>query len=150
MADYEAADYYDANDYSESLTCTSPEAALKDVIEALVDGPGADYAALITEHGPFPVQAYARRAIPDNELVAIASHLSESFAEHIDDEYGDPDGGSCFPDSVLADWEQKVVPLLRQALEQAHIWACEKCGKRTYSAQEVDVMMRAYCPEWFA
>lgn len=149
MADrYDAADFYDASDDPENLRCETDIEA----IEALLDSwtePNCDMATVIAEHGACTVVAWARRQVSDAELERHADFLAEAFSERIDDEYANPDGKPCLSDGVDAELRAALLPVLRAAVTRANIWACEEVGRRSYSAEEVDAMMRDENPDWF-
>lgn len=147
--DYDAADFYDASDNAENLHHESEIEAIEDHLDGWVF-PGCDMRDIIAKHGACTVVAWARRTIPDREIESHADHLAESFAERLDDEYGDPDGVyPCLPDARLETLKAALVPVLRAALTPQCIWACEEVGRREFDAEEVEAMMRKENPDWF-
>jgi len=146
--DFDTADFYDCRD-SETLTCES----VTETIEGWLDGflaPGCDTSAIIREGGPIEVTAFRRTVIPDPEIKHAAEDAAERAEEILAEEYADPDGdGSIFPKEARAVLEESIAAALRVAMKTADIWACQKCGKRTYSVEEVEKMMRDENPDWW-
>jgi hypothetical protein len=145
---YDKADYYDASGNPEALSHSSPEEAIEHMLNSWAE-PGCDMRKVIAEYGACTVVAYARRRVEDSELEHRARWLAENFAENFDDDHGSPDGDETFPDAVLKTLAEGITKLLRQAVDEVDVWACEECGAREYSSEETETLMREHCPEWF-
>lgn len=155
---FEGADYYDCADNAEHLEHGTPVDAIAayvyDWAEVMPDKP--DVAKFIAEEmtlqertlGAFTVTAYARMVITENDLRTAAEMAAEYALEQLDDEYGDPDGGYATEDApLLAD---ALLPTLREWVkEHFHVWNCKRVAQRTYTAAEVDALLREHRPEWF-
>lgn len=144
---YDGADYYDCND-AESLTHETESEAIEYLLDSWAT-PDCDMVALIKEHSPITVTAYRRAEIPEAEWVARALHAAESILEGLDDEYGDPDGRHALSKDEMS-LGAALDPVIRSwCKEHYQVWQCNPCGKREYSAEEVEAMMREENPGWF-
>lgn len=144
--EYDKAEYYDASGDPESLSHSSPEEAIEHMLNSWAE-PGCDMRALIAEYGACTVTAYARAVITDEELARRAVGCTENFAENFDDDHGGDD--PTFSTEALATIATGMANLFRAAVDASQVWACEKCGKREYTVEETEAMMREHCPEWF-
>jgi len=147
MSDYESADYYDATDNPEHLTYSSPEEAIAYMLDGWVS-PERDIRDVIAEHGACTVVAWARKELSDADIMALAAQAADDFCERLDDEYGGPEY-PLLEAAELRALAEKLAPIFREAVEATTIWACEECGRREYTAEETEALMREHCPEWF-
>jgi hypothetical protein len=137
---FDNADFYGCMD-EEELHATTVEEALALRFDML----HPDWSLILTD---VTVTAYRRKRVPDAELKSHAESLVEDFFERIGEEYGGPDGHD-FSAEEERRLVERLVPILRQSTREAQLWACEPCGTRTFSAAEVEAMMRESNPEWF-
>lgn len=145
MADaYDTATYYDCCD-SEEYSAESPAAALADYYDGWAD-PTADIAAVLRGRPPLTVTAYVRAAVPARWAQRMAERLAEDVAEDYCEEYGPPDGLEEVQVELLG---LALQPALEDWLKEMPVWSCEKVGQRTYSAEEVERLLREERPEWF-
>lgn len=145
---FEGAKYYDATD-GEVYTHTTPEAAIEEVVDGLT-GRGSeseDVAVLIRRRGAIKVTAYSPRTLPDSEIAAWASRALEFVEEAFGEEYGDPEGSSATGEAEAL---PAFVAAVRAYVEHSSVWSCEEVGVRVYTAAEVEGLMRALNPQWFA
>jgi len=149
MADnYENAYYYDCRE-SEDLSHSSPEEAIEELIDQAYEK-DKPIEQTIADCCPIEMVGYVRKKIDLRHGEHYVDNMLESLEEEWGEEYGDFDG-----DVMPWKKEQRVTvtkefySLMEKHLKDAHIWQCDPCGKREYSEDEVLVMMREYCPEWF-
>lgn len=142
---YKNADLFDCCD-SEELTYDSPGEA----IEQLLDGEfekGEPIVDCIARLSPVTVHAYKRVKVREEWIAKEADSEIECLWEHFLDEFWHPHDP---PDvDVSAELRAAAAAMVRLAVEQWDVWKCEPAGKRTYSAAEVEAMMRDQCPTWF-
>lgn len=148
--DYNSALYYDCCD-SESYAHETPEGAIAHYLEQ-DQAPDVDTVALIARHSPIEVTAYVRAEIHPRWPGRMADQMIEGLAEDFGEQYGGRDDGkSGIEEEALkafgAALEIQIAALVE---EHATVWACRAVGKRTYSAAEVEALMREYSPAWFA
>lgn len=118
------------------------EEMAEDRFAAVLDG--------IKRAAPLTVHAYVRATV---DLSKYGIDLAERLAELLDEdeEMAHPDGDI----SVLEDVDMKALAeAIGKAVApfsaQAKPWHCNDAGKRTYSADEIEAMMRKEHPAWFA
>lgn len=143
---FENADYYDCRD-SESLSHETVSEAIEELFDCWA-APDGNMSELIKELSPVTVTAYHRREISDAEWSHVALHAAEAILESLDEEYGDPD------DHVERSQEQSLAATLAPVIrdwckENYQVWQCRSAGKREYTAEQVEAMMRAENPDWF-
>lgn len=144
MTDYDTAEFYDCRD-SERYEHESPLAAIEEYLDCFAS-PGCDMVAVIRERSPITVTAYERETVTDDWIWSTARNLAEFLVDGWEEDYGDPDGSGEFDEKDVA---MGLEPAIREIIAGATVWRCEKCGERTYSAEEVEAMMREARPDWF-
>lgn len=144
-----AADYYDARD-SEDLTHESIAEAVEEYLDCFIDRDREPIDA-IREHAPIEVTAFRRRSVDGGWIEGTARTCLEHAAEAWGEEYGDPDGGDEFDEADYDRALPAMAAVLRDFLDKdgPTVWACSPVGKYSYSAEEVEAMMRAHRPDWF-
>ncbi len=147
---FESADYYDTGD-PEELDHETVEGALEYWLDGY-GGPGSRAADDIRSHAPVTVVAYRRQQITPLHLHRLADDLAERAREQLSDDFGGPEGDlPGFSNDAQAElahtFEVALVELVRS--REIHSWQCEEVARRTYSAEEVEAILRASAPEWF-
>ena len=110
---------------------------------------GESLAATIKRVCPITVKAFNRMEVDEAWITRLAGCLMERVAEDFSEEYGDPNGETKFTDAEIARQIEKLMPWLRETLSLATVWGCEEVARRIYSAEEVEAIMREWCPEEF-
>lgn len=103
---------------------------------------------------PLTVYAYKRMVVTPDWVHAQALHLAEVLRDQYceefagDDENGDDENGaiSLAQQNAESAIEGVVAAFVEAA---APVWSCEQAGKREYTSDEVEAMMRVANPEWF-
>jgi len=111
---------------------------------------GESLAATIKRVCPITVKAFNRMEVDESWIKRLAGLLTERVAEDFSEDYGGPDGETEFTDAEIARQIERLMPWLRETLSLATVWACEEVGRRTYSAEEVEAIMREWQPGEFA
>jgi len=90
------------------------------------------------------VHGYARDALPSaSERRAWAESLVEQLLAWIDDEYGDPDGGTEHETEPAC--VDIALEMVDKALEGYVVWRCHKVCSRTV---DVKAWVKEHCPDW--
>lgn len=142
---YENADYYDCL-ASENFSQESPEEALGAYLDAWIVRGNHDVHALIRECESITVVGYRRDTVTEEWVRSVALHFCDELIDAWEEDYGDPENGAEFKRQDLA---AKLGSVIRGAITGVQVWRCSPCGERTYSAEEVEAMMRKCCPHWF-
>jgi len=136
---FDVADYYDCDDTAEELTHSCPEEAIEYQLSNTADA-GDTWEQMIESCAPVMVYAWKRTQLDPKwcEREAkwfVERHLPESW---VDNEYGDPDGSDddIFGEGLVA----KIAAVLREHIKPEDVWACERCGEREYSAEQLREM----------
>lgn len=141
--------YYDCCD-AEQLEHESPEDALMERFDDWCAGDMSHLRAAFAALCPIEVVEYRREVVADDWIIREATWLAERLSERFSEDYGDPDGyHDGFAEAVIVDAASKLVPWVKETVAHGTVWHCKRVGSRTYSAEEVEAMLRPYCPEWF-
>lgn len=144
---FPAGKFYTCYD-PESLTCTEPEEAIEQYLDADLN-PRMTVAEVVAciRARPVTVTAYNPTEISDKLIENWADSLVESLGEMFSDEHGDPDAGCCdaFPD----DADKTMLETVRSIIRRSHVWSCEAVGKVTLSPDQIEELMREHRPDWF-
>lgn len=148
---YDTATYYAVRDPDE-LTWHEEWEAISDALDVYLE-PGVDVEAVIRKlfHDGITVTGYIRGTISDAWFTRAAKRCAELLGELFDEDelLGNPD------DRALTDAKEKAVadallPVIReQVTKHMTPWHCNKCGARTYTADELIAMARENEPDWF-
>ena len=140
--------FWDVSD-ADRLTHTSPEEAIVEYAEECyeADVPVLDWIKRVC---PIEVSGYARKTVDPGFIASLAEDAVEHFTERVDEEYGDPEGDM----DLFSQEEQKAFCMglqlvFAQALSKATIWQWEVVEKRSFTAEQVESLLRSDCPEWF-
>ena len=137
------ADYYDARDVEE-LSHDSIAEAVEDVVDSWCER-DCDVSEVIRECAPIAVTAFRRGEVTDTWIARESDILMEILAEHWVEEYGgNPDGDE--PESAPGD---TMLATIRAFVAKQKVFPCVRAGEYTYSAEEVEAMMRKHNPHWF-
>jgi hypothetical protein len=145
---YEDAAYYDCLG-SERLEWETPEEAIVAQFECcLIDGATID--AEIKEAGPIIVTAYKRQSVGDDWIERMLTRVAEDVEERWDEDFGDPEGDADnFAEEARELFKKELKPVLARLIEKADVWACDTCATREYSPEEVRVILKDSCPQWW-
>lgn len=143
---FELCEFYTCRD-PDQLSLSTPEEAIEENLDGWL--PDGDAAKAILGHGPITVTGYSPCTVPDGVVKTLAQTALELIDERLGEDFGDPDGGSMFSKEQTEAAVALLLPAVRKVCDNANVWACEKVATRTYSPEEVLVMMREHCPEWF-
>ncbi len=148
LPEFPEADFYDCG-YAERLSHKSVEEALEEFVDGWLS-PDCDVVKILHEDvGEVTVQCFKRGVIPEK----VKEHLTKYMLDQLDEwyaneEYADPDGGG----RNVAAMEAAVKPM-RAAVDAylgaTEVWSCDQTATVTLTPEQVEVMLRAYCPEWF-
>jgi hypothetical protein len=140
--------FWDCRD-SERLEHDCPEDAILDLLDVNYDKeiPPLDQ---IRNLCPLEVKGYAREEIEPKFIRGLAERATENFIESIEEEFGDPEGDH----PLLSPEEQKSLIIglqlgFAQALSKAKVWRCKVVETKTFTAEEVETMVRESNPGWF-
>ncbi len=140
--------FWDCRD-AENLTHSSPEEAIEEYLDYLYE---KDVSLLdqIKKICPLKVTGYAREEITPEFISGMAHRFAEKFTEEIEEEYGDPEGDH----PMLSPEDEKSLPVafqlaFSQILAKATVWRCKVVETKTFTAEEVETMMRESNPSWF-
>lgn len=138
--DFDSGEVYDCAD-DETLTHGTPEEAIVDLFANNL-GPHDDVRAEIERLAPLTVTAYESRKIPEPWLHSIADRLVEQVDEWIWDEYGGEDSDTVFDDAAVETLTKLARELMNEASNRANVHPVRKVGKRTYTADEIEAILR--------
>lgn len=143
------ADYYDTDD-SEELEHDAIEDAVADRLDCWAT-PDCDMLALIREHSPVKVKAFRRTVVSDQWIAATAHAALEAIADRFaEEEFSDPDGGDNGLGAAAINASlPTMIAAVREFIARGIVWGCTEVGRYSYSAAEVETMMRVHNPEWF-
>ena len=114
----------------ERLTHTSMDVAIESIID---DSPISDLPETIEVCG------YAYR-VPN--VTKIADYVIEHLLEHLDEEFGDHDGG--YTDSTDS-IKEAAEELVTTTLEEFTVWACDLVTRKTLNVKD---WIKENRPEW--
>ncbi len=147
---FDSATYYDWKD-SESLSCESVEECLERWLDDNYEK-GVNVREQIKRDCPIKITAYERKPIEPSDLQSTAESLVEQAQEWFAEEFGDQDneipGWNADVDKELAAGFAEVMARVFAARE-IESWQCEQVGARTYSAEEVEKILREHEPSLF-
>lgn len=143
---YDSADYYSCID-SEEYSHESPEEALEYFLDGQLD-PGCDTEAVIRACGPVKVTGFKREAVEPDWTSRLSERLVDQVNEAWSDEYGNPDGPG-LPHDAEAFLATRFKEALDLIIAEQTVWACDECGARTYSVEEIIELMKEHRPDWF-
>lgn len=145
---YNNADFYTADRDAERLCHLTPGAALEEAFDC--EDFRRDVPKLIREHSPITLTAYVRDQVTEQDLLRHAAWYADHLLEQLDEDYGDPDGEPT-SDEVGASLATAILPVIRDWVRQRYtVWRCHSVGTRTYSADEIEAILRDRRPGWFA
>lgn len=147
----ESTDPFDTATY---YTCESPEelehesadAAIYSYVEKCTGGKGV--AEWIRENTPLEVSAYVREEVSDDWLDATAHGLAKNFSNDYGNEYGCGDT-TPITGAKLDNLASTIREALGEAVVETPPWNCNEVAKRSYSAEQVEKLLRESDPEWF-
>jgi len=151
MADdaFDNADYYTCRS-TEFLTHADVEDAVVEYFEYDIDSDDDTILDAIKDACPLEVLAYSRQVVPDAEISANLERAVESLVENLDEEYGDPDGDEGADKKAQDALVEQLAPLVQQWVKDHYsVWACKQVASKSYSAEEVEAILREHSPEWF-
>lgn len=119
--------------HPDRLACESPEEAIVEFFDEMTE----DAVSRAENFCPLTVTRYVPMKI--TTVQSQAEYAAEAFQEHLDDEYGDPDGstGDTLPKGAYKRLVSDLVDAFARAAATADVWMCEPAGERTFSADEV-------------
>ena len=125
---------WDCDDYErDHLQHEDDDAAIEAYLDGLDPLP-----ATVEVHG------YARDALPSvKQRKAWADSLVEQLIEWIDDEYGDPDGGT--EHETEPECLNIALEMVDKALEGYVVWSCHRVCSRTV---DVQAWVKEHRPDW--
>jgi hypothetical protein len=140
-------DFYSCSD-PETLTCTEPEEALEQYLDGDLD-PKMTVAEVVASirARPITVTAYKPMEISDKQIETWADRLLETLAEDFSEEHGDPDGGP--GDGFPSDAEKVLREAVTSIIRRSRVWSCAVVGKVTLTPDQIEELMREWCPDWF-
>ena len=138
-------DFWACQEDAEQLDCSDEDEAIAEYLVNLLTPKMTAAEVLAAVSGPVEVYGYTRDAGPsEREKDSWVSALIEQLFEWIDDEYGDPDGGT------ISENEPACVVIAREmvdkALEDYVVWRCSKVCTKTVTIDEA--WIKANAPEW--
>lgn len=144
--EFDKASYYTCRD-AEVLTCETAEEAIVEYFEYDAE-PNCRILEDIKAGCPIDVMAYTKQSVTG--VRAYLEDSIESMIESLDEEYGDPDGDTGADGDAMAVLVDQLTPIVQQWIKDHYsVWACERVAKKTYSAEEVEAILRESNPEWF-
>jgi hypothetical protein len=144
----EGAIFYDCL-ASERLTCSSIEEAIEIYLETVFEA-DMGILELIQKYSPILVTAHKRMQISENWYQNIGNSALELIAENFSENYGDPDGGyDGFDREAFLDSRPLMIEAVKRFVSHGDIWACVTIGERSFSALEVENLMREHREDWF-
>jgi hypothetical protein len=147
MKKFEEAAYYTCDDDAEELSQETPAEAIVDWMDRMADG--QPIAEQIARMFPLTVYAHARDKVTEAWMHAQADSLAEDFEEQFGQEYGDPDGDTNITKDSRAALAMAFNVAIAQLVKVTPVWRCSQVAERTYSAEEVEAILREHVPEWF-
>jgi len=146
---FDSAEFYDCFD-SESLTHGTPEEAVEAWVDFWMDR-DADITAVIREHAPCTVTAYRAEEIGEKWIQGLAESLLKRTEESLVEYFGNPNDydDECISDADLKACLPAMVCAVQRVVSHFHVRRCEPVATRTLNADQIEAMMREYCPYWF-
>jgi hypothetical protein len=139
--EFNQADYYSTDPDVEQLTCDDPDEAIREALEY-----GAEPLDALS---PLTVYAWRRMTISAASRMGLAEYLVEKLEDHLsDDDMSDPDGDSCLSKEDREALTAEAFALVESFAAKAHVWGCEKCASRVFSAEELAAWVRENEPDW--
>jgi hypothetical protein len=105
--------YYSCNVYAECFHITDPDEAVLERLGYITDLP---LPSIVTVH------RYAPRKVREVDINEEAQYCLDTVIDHLDDEYGCPDEGSC----GTAEMKAILVEAVRKVVERYKVWTCEE------------------------
>jgi hypothetical protein len=145
--------YFDCRD-AEEYTHSSPEEALEEYFDLHYDK-DVPIIDLIAKHAPITMTGYDREPVSEAWMQGTAESLHESLEEIFGEEFGDPDGQwlqhreRADDNGAGAKVRATLIDAVRAAVASWDVWRCVAVGKKEYSAEEIEAVLREQCPEWF-
>jgi hypothetical protein len=142
--------YFDCRE-AEEYTHSSPEEALEEYFDLHYDK-DVPIIDLIAKHAPITMTGYDREPVSEAWMQGTAESLHESLEEIFGDEFGDPDGQWLQQrerDGAGEKIRRALIDAVRVAVASWDVWRCVAVGKKEYSAEEIEAVLREQCPEWF-
>lgn len=134
---------------AETLTLESPTEAIHEYLDSMYD-PKADILTTIARCCPLTVTGFAPVDVDERWITSLAANAVERFVEHVEEEYGHPNGDvQQVTDEKRDALEVAVRTAFLAAVKDLRPWLCKKVESRTYTAEDVEAILRADCPEWF-
>lgn len=130
----------------EQLSLESPEEAIVERFDREDMDP---LAVILAKRCPLTVKGYAPVDLDFDWVESLSERAVEMFEESINDEYGDPDGDSQIDTPKREALDVAIKAAFRAAVEGMRPWSCEVVETREYTAEQVEAILRAECPEWF-
>lgn len=138
---FDSADYYDCDDSAETLTHGSPAEALEDHLQGFATfGANEPWRVIAERAGEVTVYASRRREVKDGDVRRLAERMAEWLDEAWRDEdgFGPPDYDD---EPLVAKIAERLLPVVRDIVTGPNalleVWACERCGERTYTPDEI-------------
>jgi len=138
--DFNNAELYDCDDGEEHLRWECPSTAIERWLNGFMS-PGCDAEAIIREHTPLTVYAFARDGYDPNWHERRALYLAEYIEESWQDDFGGEDNP--FSDEHRETLVRALMPAIEAFAKSVNVWRCSQCAKREYSTEEVLAMMRS-------
>lgn len=138
---YVGADFYDCDESAERLSYDTEYDALERHLDDLAEKGDSltDVARRLGE-----VTVYAWRRVPFDVAAwceAEADSLADDVRERLADEFGGPDGEAVFSRAERLEIARSLAAELTRHLRHFAPWRCERCGERTYTADEVVALL---------
>lgn len=140
---FDNADFYDCRDAERF-----EHQRLDECIEAYVDdlgSPGDDIVKTIHDAGTLEVSAYIVKAVSQEEADRVAADLLDTAEQRWDEEYGDFEDKS----AEFVDFLPRLKALVWEMFQSQKPWQCERVGKREFSPEEIEALVRKERPDWF-
>ena len=128
--------FYGAED-DEGLSADSIEQYVEDLLDQCGETPDE---SLDRMTWPLLVMAYRRRVVADEAIEFVAAAALDDVTEHLDEEYGDPNGR---PDDDPLDptWRAIMLAAVRQIVSTYAVQMCEGCAVIAVSREDARGMI---------
>lgn len=143
MPDFDKCDYYDCDHNAETLQHEHVEDAIIDFVDQLTCSREDRLVAEIESRGPVTVHGWTRLEVPDESIACWAEAAAETVRECWDEEYGNPNDSSDLQLDLA-----ELTELVRTAVRQSRVWACERTADREFSPDDVIAVIREHRPKW--
>lgn len=142
LATLPEADFYEWRDDCERLDYTDPVEALTYCVDGWTD-------EAFAEGGSVTLYAYRSIDVTENFIANQIDRAMENVEEAFGEEYGDPEDQFLAGPEATARAKPLFEVAIRSLLKDEKAWRCDKIGKVTLDAAQVEALMREANPEWY-